>query len=135
MLGHLHRCYTFKKAFHASPFLFFQSPLMNAIMEPSYLKSCPWLIVLPYISSGGCRQLITIYSVFDALIKTPRSAAADRFLLAGTAHEKWKTQARRFHLQSPSHLRLWLGTFLIYVGTSELHNHHLKTSAASNPPR
>ena len=135
MLGHLHRCYTFKKAFHASPFLFLQSPLLDAIMEPSYLKSCPWLIVLRFTSSGGCGQLVTIYSVLEALMTTPRSAAAQRFLLAGTGHEKWKTEARRSHLQSPSHLRLWLCTFLIYVGTSDLQSHHVKTSPAGNPPR
>ena len=67
MLGHLNRRSSFQKAVHASPFLLLRSPLLDAIMEPRYLKSCTWLIVLLHTSNERCgQQLIVIYSVLGA---------------------------------------------------------------------
>jgi len=73
-MRHPHRRSSFQKAVHASPFLLLKPPLPDAIMEPRYLKSCTWLIVVPYTSSGGCeQQMFTIYSVLEAFSLIPTS--------------------------------------------------------------
>ena len=66
-MRHPHRRSSSQKAVHVSPFLLLKPPLPDAIMEPRYLKSCIWLIVVPFTSGGGCeQQMFTIYSVLEA---------------------------------------------------------------------
>ena len=84
-------------------------------MEPRYLKSCTWLIELPYTSSGGCgQQLIAIYSVLGALMTSPRSAAALAVLVSWDWAREIKDSSKGMSSEKSKSFKTFAG-YLLYL--------------------